>query len=102
MYLVGKASRARLREAENARRNRQEILRAWSTGQVSRRDLIKMGLFTTGGVLAFKQGLSPFAPSAYADGIPTGLPPSPLGNVKAFTQPIPRFDVLPREPIAVL
>ena len=101
MYLPGKASRARLREAENARRNRQEILRAWSTGQVSRRDLIKMGLFTTGGVLAFKQGLSPFAPSAYG-AIPTGLPPSPLGNVKAFTQPMPRFDVLPREPIAVL
>ena len=47
MYLPEKASRARVREAENARRNRAEILKAWSQGQVSRRDLIKMGLFTT-------------------------------------------------------
>src|SRR2546426_3384612 len=44
MYLLGKASRARVREAENARRNRAEILKAWSQGQVSRRDLIKMAL----------------------------------------------------------
>src|SRR5436309_729981 len=100
MYLPGKASRARVREAENARRNRAEILKAWSRGQVSRRDLIKMGLFTAAGALTLKNGLSPFARSAFADdsGIPTGLPRSPLFGVQPFTQPMPRFDVLPRNP----
>ena len=100
MYLPGRASRARVREAENARRNRAEILKAWSQGQVSRRDLIKMGLFTAAGTLALKNGLSPFARSAYADdsSIPTGLPRSPLFGVQRFTQPMPRFDVLPRNP----
>ncbi len=89
-----------MREAENARRNRAEILKAWSQGQVSRRDLIKMGLFTAAGTLALKNGLSPFARSAYADdsSIPTGLPRSPLFGVQRFTQPMPRFDVLPRNP----
>src|SRR5213083_2443340 len=101
MYLPEKASRARVREAENARRNRAEILKAWSQGQVSRRDLIKMGLFTAGGALTFKNGLSPFAPSAYG-AVPTGLPRSPLFNVQAFTQPMPRFDVLPRNPVSAL
>src|SRR5258707_424451 len=101
MYLPGKASRARVREAENARRNRAEILKAWSQGQVSRRDLIKMGLFTAGGALTFKNGLSPFAPSAYG-AVPTGLPRSPLFNVQAFSQPMPRFDVLPRNPVSAL
>src|SRR2546426_12269246 len=104
MYLPGRASRARVMEAENARRNRAEILKAWSQGQVSRRDLIKMGLFTASGVVAFKNGLSPFAPSAYADdsSIPTGAPRSPLFGVQAFTQPMPRFDVLPRKPVSAL
>jgi len=101
MYLPGNASRARVREAENARRNRAEILKAWSQGQVSRRDLIKMGFFTAGGALAFKNGLSPFAPSAYGS-VPTGFPRSPLFNVQAFTQPMPRFDVLPRNPVSAL
>src|SRR2546422_2349585 len=101
MYLPAKASRARVREAENARRNRAEILKAWSQGQVSRRDLMKMGLFTAGGALAFKNGLSPFAPSAYGS-VPTGFPRSPLFNVQAFTQPMPRFDVLPRNPVSAL
>src|SRR6266705_357360 len=105
MYLPGRASKARVREAENARRNRAEILKAWSQGQVSRRDLIKMGLFTAGGAIAFKNGLSPFAPSAYADdssSIPTGVPRSPLFGVQPFTQPMPRFDVLPRNAVYVL
>src|SRR5437899_1272595 len=96
MYLPGKASKARLREAENARRNRAEVLKALADGRVSRRDLIRWGLFTAGGALALKNGFSPFARSAYADGIPTGAPPSPLFNVTEFSQAMPRFDVLPR------
>src|SRR5712692_7239053 len=98
IYLPANASMARLREAENARRNRAEILKALADGTIRRRDLIKWGLFTAAGALAFKNGLSPFAPSAYAS-VPTGFPRSPLFGVQAFTQPMPRFDVLPRNPV---
>jgi len=95
-FLSSKDSKRRLKEAENARKNRWEILKALSTGQISRRELIKWGLFTTGGVLVAKSGLSPFVSSAYA-AIPTGLPSSPLFGVQDFTTPMPRFDVLPRK-----
>ena len=96
-FLRESASRARLKEAAAARENRREIVKALSWGQVSRRDLIKYGLFTGAGMIAPLRGLSPFATSAYAAGgsdVPTGLAPSPLGGVKAFTQPMLRFDVL--------
>src|SRR5213596_2078909 len=65
---------------------------------------MKLGLFTAAGTLVLKNGLSPFARSAYADdsSIPTGLPRSPLFGVQAFTQPMPRFDVLPRNPVSAL
>jgi len=63
-----------------------------------------MGLFTAAGAIVLKNGLSPFARSAYADdsSIPTGLPRSPLFGVQPFTQPMPRFDVLPRNPVSAL
>lgn len=99
MYLPWKSSKRRLREAENARRNRQEIIRARSIAQISRRDLLKWGLITAGGALAWKQGLNPFVRSAYG-AIPTGLPPSPLFGQIPFTQPMPRFDVFQRFPFA--
>src|SRR2546423_3278696 len=103
MFLPSKASKLRIREAENARRNRQEIIKALADGQITRRDLFKWGLFTTGGLLLWKHGLNPFVRSAYADSsIPTGLPRSPLFGVQAFTQPMPRFDVLPRNAIGTL
>src|SRR3989475_74051 len=103
MFLPSKASKLRIREAQNARRNRQEIIKALADGQITRRDLFKWGLFTAGGLLLWKHGLNPFVRSAYADSsIPTGLPRSPLFGVQAFTQPMPRFDVLPRNPIATL
>src|SRR6185436_13918289 len=102
-FLSPKASKARLREAEQARKNRWEIIKANSQGQVSRRELIKMGLFTSAGLMLPIGGLSPFARSAFADSnIPTGLPPSPLFGVAAFSTPMPRFDVLPRQPVSVL
>lgn len=102
LYLPKNASRARQKEAENARNNRAEVVRGFSQGKVSRRDLIKLGLITTGGLLAPIQGLNPFVQSAYADGgnnIPTGAPRSPLFGAVQFTQPMPRFDVLPQSPI---
>src|SRR5215471_8505945 len=77
MYLSPRASLARQREAQKARDNRAEIVRALSQGQVTRRDLYKWGIFTTTGALALKNGLSPFATSAFA-AVPTGTPRSPL------------------------
>jgi len=98
-FLSPKDSRARLREAENARKNRAEIIKALSQGQVSRRELMKWGLITAGGLWVPIHGLSPFAKSAFgSEEIPTGAPPSPLFGVQPFTQPMYRFDVLPRQP----
>src|SRR5262245_38481278 len=103
MWLPRRASKGRLREAENARRNRLEIVRARSIGQISRRDLLKWGLVTGSGALAWKHGLNPFVRSAYASGnIPTGFPPSPLFGVKPFSTAMPRFDLLPRIPVTSL
>ena len=98
VFLPRNASNARLREAENARQNRLEIVKALSQGQVSRRELIKWGLITGTGLLAPIHGLNPFVKSAYADDskIPTGASPSPGLTGLAFTQPLPRLDVLPR------
>lgn len=95
IYLPGNASKARVREAEHARKNRAEIVRELSWGRVSRRDLIRMGLFTGAGLLAPIRGLNPFVSSAHAS---TGLPRSPLFGVQPFTQPMCRFDVLARNP----
>jgi FtsP/CotA-like multicopper oxidase with cupredoxin domain len=104
-FLRENTSRARLKEAADARTHRREIVKALSWGQVSRRDLLRAGLFTGAGLLAPIRGLSPFAASVYAShgsDIPTGLPPSPLFGVQAFTQPMLRFDLLPRQPLAAL
>src|SRR5262245_44284733 len=99
MYLSRKASRIRQREAQNARNNRAEIVKALSIGQVTRRDLIKWGAITAGGALAFKHGLHPFVRSAYAQA-PVGLVRSPLFGVQKFTQRMPRLDV--QHPINLL
>jgi FtsP/CotA-like multicopper oxidase with cupredoxin domain len=103
-FLPWNASKARLREAENARRNRLEIVRALSQGAVSRRELFKWGLITGAGLLAPIHGLNPFVKSAYADGggIPTGAPPSPGTVGQDFTQPMLRFEELPRIPYSKL
>ena len=106
-FLSEKASKARLREAENARKNRAEIVKAFSQGKVTRRELVKWGLITSGGLLAPIHGLNPFVNSAYASGgsggggnlgtgIPTGAPPSPTFGVQPFSTPMPRFDVIAR------
>ncbi len=90
MYISTKASRIRQREAQRARDNRAEIVKARSIGQISRRDLIRWGIFTAGGMLVCKNGLSPFARSAFA-AIPTGTPRSPLFGAQKFSQPMPRL-----------
>jgi FtsP/CotA-like multicopper oxidase with cupredoxin domain len=113
LFLSPDADPRRLRDAENARRNRAEITKALSHGKVSRRDLIKWGLFTSAGLMAPIGGLNPFvrplnAQSSFSfsggscSAIPTGLPPSPTFGVQPFTQPMPRFDVLPRNAVSTL
>ena len=101
MYLSTRASAAVLREAEKARRNRLEIIQALSHGKVTRRELFKWGLFTSTGLLAAKHGLNPFVGNAWG-AIPTGVPPSPLFGAEVFSQPMPRFDVLPRKAVSSL
>ena len=103
MYLSSKASASRIREAIKARNNRLEILKALSQGQISRRELVKWGLFTSGGLLVLKNGLSPFVGNAYGDSaIPTGIPSSPLFGVLPFTTAMPRFDLMARQPVSAL
>ncbi len=92
VYLSKNASRARIREAQNARNNRAEIVKALSTGQVTRRELFKWGIFTSAGTLAMVNGLSPYAHSQILPTIPTGTPPSPLFGIKPFTQRMPRLN----------
>jgi manganese oxidase len=90
MYISSKASRIRQREAQRARDNRAEIVKARSIGQITRRDLMRWGLFTSSGLLVCKNGLSPFARSAYA-AVPTGTPRSPLFGAQKFSQRMPRL-----------
>jgi FtsP/CotA-like multicopper oxidase with cupredoxin domain len=103
MYLQLGASRRRVREAARARENRLEVVAALSQGKVTRRELMKWGIMTAAGVWVLKNGLSPFAPSAWADSsIPTGAPRSPVPPGLEFTQPLPRLEVLRSVPFDAL
>jgi len=102
IFLPPNASNARLRAAEQARRHRVEIVRELSWGRISRRDLVKWGLFTGAGLLAPIRGLSPFVADLSAAVGPTGAPPSPLFGAQTFSHPMPRFDVLARNPVSSL
>jgi manganese oxidase len=103
LWVEQDADKGKWRDAEIARKNRREIQKALSHGEVSRRDLVKWGLFTAAGVIAPIGGLSPFVRSAYAygngsngTGVPTGLPASPTFGVIPFSSPLYRFDILPQ------
>src|SRR5215813_14038317 len=98
MYISKNASRIRQREAQNARNNRAEIVKALSLGQITRRDLYKWGLFTATGMLALKNGLSPWARSAFA-AVPTGTPLSPLFGAQKFTQRLNRLQLQSPQPL---
>ena len=107
LFLPKNASRLALKAARQAQDERRGIIKALSHGKVSRRDLIKMGLFTGAGMLAPIRGLHPLQSNLLAQtpggpGIPTGLPPSPLWGATAFSQSLPRFDVLPRKTLDTL
>src|SRR5262245_34409108 len=90
MYLSSKASRVRRRDAQRARDNRADVGNARSIGQITSRDRYNSAALTSTGFLAWKNGLSPFARSAYA-AVPTGTPRSPLFGAQKFTQPMPRL-----------
>src|SRR5262245_48208096 len=92
MYISAKASRIRQREAQRARDNRAEIVKARGLGQITRRDLIRWGIFTAGGTLVCKNGLSPLARSAFAQ-VPTGVPRSPLYGTQKFAQRLNRLNL---------
>jgi len=83
MYLSNRASRIREKEAQNARADRAEIIRALSVGEISRGDFFRWGIFTAGGLLVCK---SPFASSAFAQ-VLTGTPRSPLFVGRSSTSP---------------
>ena len=102
MYLPRNSSKSRLREAQNARNNRAEIVKALSQGEITRRDLFRWGIFTTTGALTLKNGLSPFAPSTASASIPTGVPPTPLFDAQPFTQHMPRLTLQEPVPLSPL
>ena len=72
-----KVSRRRYKEMCNAAKNRRELIAA---GLTSRRDLIKMGLLTAGGMLVAKSGLS-----ARAQQVTTNNPASSGQNASPGT-----------------
>ncbi|MDB5641000.1 MAG: copper oxidase [Hyphomicrobiales bacterium] len=99
MFLNPKnTSRIRLLEAERARENRLEMVKAMADGEITKRDLFRWGVYGATGLIAAKHGLSPFVRSAYA-AVPTGTPASPLFGAKKFHEPLNRAVVQPRIPI---
>jgi FtsP/CotA-like multicopper oxidase with cupredoxin domain len=112
------------RESGKDSPNPINVTRNSPQGQPSRRDLMRWGLFTTAGLLGPIGAISPFVRHAFAGGngggggggggngggqgnggstgVPTGLPPSPTFGVAPFSQPMPRFDVLPRNAVSTL
>ena len=79
---MSKLSKARQKEIEAATRNRRELIAA----KLSRRELMKMGLITSAGLLVPKRGLSARWRNPRA-GIPDDNPVSPL--TRAFVEPLP-------------
>ncbi len=76
-----KISKSRRKEAKEAKKNRLEIIKA----QLTRREMIQMGLLTSAGLLVPKRGLSARARDSaghFIDDIPCDSPPTanfPLG-----------------------
>jgi FtsP/CotA-like multicopper oxidase with cupredoxin domain len=92
MAYISKRDRRREKERQNATKNRRELIEAGFT----RRDLIKMGLVTTAGMLIPKTGLSARARDPLAR-IPFDNPESP--PTTPFVVEMPRLQVAP--PVAL-
>src|SRR5205814_9555378 len=103
IYLPWNASKARLRDAEHARRNRAEIVRELSWGRISRRDLFKWGLITGAGMLAPIGGLHAFVASVEGAALgSTVAPRGPRFGWDEFTRPLVRFGVMAVNPLSFL
>jgi FtsP/CotA-like multicopper oxidase with cupredoxin domain len=82
-----KVSRARWKEMYNAFQNRQELIKA---GLTSRRDLLRMGLLTSAGMLVAKSGLSSWGGGDCRYGSTgCGTCASPLTTPWTMPMPIP-------------
>ena len=93
MYLPKDASRSRIREAQKARENRAENRAcAVALDRSAGASCSNEGLFTSSGLLLWKNGLNVYAPSAYGQ-VPTGTPRSPLFGARKFTQPFRRLSL---------
>src|SRR5438552_18503972 len=101
IYLPWNSSKTRLKEAEDARKNRLEIVQALSWGQISRRELIKWGLFTGAGAVAPIKALNQFISSTYAEE-PAAAPSSHRLIRVEFTHCRLILEVLPSNPISCL
>src|SRR5260370_9519660 len=84
-----KVSRRRYKEMCEAAKNRRELIAA---GLTSRRDIVKMGLLSAGGMLVAKSGLSaraqttsPQSPLGGGSGTKTNQPPSSGQNMSPGT-----------------
>jgi len=90
MYLSTKASRIRQREAQRARDNRAEIVKARSLGQVDAARTCQVGPLHGGRRAGVQERLEPVRPQRLC-AVPTGTPRSPLYGAQKFTQPLPRL-----------
>src|SRR5215813_1990740 len=93
MAYISKRNRRKEKDRQTAARNRGELIAAG----FKRRDLLKMGLLTSAGMLIPKKGLSarPLSSTgAFYDDTPNSPPTTP------FQDPMPRLTVL--QPVAAL
>jgi FtsP/CotA-like multicopper oxidase with cupredoxin domain len=96
MAYISKRNRRREKEKQIAANNRSELIAAG----FKRRDLLKMGLLTSAGMLIPKKGLSahPLTRSGFV--LPDDEPNSP--NTTPFVENMPRLQVLQPQPVASL
>jgi FtsP/CotA-like multicopper oxidase with cupredoxin domain len=101
-----KVSRKRYKEMVNAAKNRRELIAA---GLTSRRDLMKLGLLTAGGMLVAKSGLSARAFGQQITTPPSGsnqncLPGNQAASpaTRAFVDPLPVMPVTAQTPLKSL
>src|SRR6185312_2923118 len=102
MANISKRNRKLEKENYDAQKNRREIIAA----QLSRREMMKMGLLTSAGLLVATKGLSArarnsaghFISGGGGGGVLPNTPPSP--PTSAFTQAFTRFTVKPPVKVA--
>ena len=96
-----KVSRKRYKEMLNAAKNRRELIAA---GLTSRRDLMKLGLLTAGGMLVAKSGLSARAYGQQSGSNQVCLPGNQAAspNTRAFVDPLPIMPVTATVPLSSL